>query len=651
MFANRRHHPATRCRPVLEALEPRCLPSFLTSQFPITPPSPSFSTTADAITTGPDGNLYFGGTSAQGSTPALFTIGRVTPNGDVQIIIASNGIGEPNTVTAITTGPDGNLWFLASDQQQPAGTEIIGRINPAGNALSEFSPPTSQTRLGGITAGPDGNLWFTEEDANQIGRITPAGAVTEFPVPSASSLPLGIAPGPDGELWFTENAGNRIGRISPATGAITEFAMPSAQSLPQSITAGPDGNLWFTEAGANIFQIGRINPATGSISEFLVPPGSLPGASRIPGEITAGPDGALWFSIGPTGQGLGRITTGGSVTREDGDSPVALTAGPDGNLWYAAADSIFRINLHVTATGPDAGGGPDVRLFDSATGQQVAELAAYATAFEGGVRVAVGDVDGDGIPDIITAPGPSGGPDLRVFDGVTGSLIMEFMAYDPRFRGGVNVAAGDVNGAGVADIITAPDQGGGPDVRVWDGETGKLIQEFMAYNPAFLGGVRVAAGDVNGDGHADIITAPGVSGGPEIKVFDGASGAVLADFYAYDPHFLGGVYVAAGDVSGDGHADIVTSPGAGGGPDVGVFSGANFALTDEFAAYASSFQGGVRVAVVPDINGDGKADIVTAPGPNGGPDVRVFDGTTAELLDEYYAYSPNFLGGVFVGGA
>jgi streptogramin lyase len=572
-------------------------------------------------------------------------VGRVTAAGAFQVV--ANDFDQVNSfVTAITAGPDGNVWFVIVT----GGVNFnIGRVTPAGS-LTEFTPLTAGA-VGRITAGPDGNLWFTEEDANQIGRITPAGTVTEFSIPTANSLPFGISAGPDGNLWFTEEHGNQIGRITPA-GTVTEFSIPTANSFPVGITSGPDGNLWFAENSGG--QIGRINPMSGSVTEFAIPPQAT--TSYLPRQIAPGPDGALWFTLEQTNirstPAVGRITVSGSVT-EFGptESGFDITAAPDGNVWFAASAGVERINLNVTATGPDAGGGPDVRVFDSATGQLIDEFAAYNSGFQGGVRVAVGDVNGDGIPDIITAPGPSRAPDIRVYDGVTGNLITEFMAYDSRFLGGVNVAASDVNGDGMADIITAPDQGGGPDVRVWDGTTGTLIREFMAYNPGFLGGVRVAAGDVNGDGQADIITAPSVSGGPEVKVFDGASGAVLADFYAYDPRFLGGVYVAAGDVSGGGKADIVTSPGAGGGPDVRVFGGATFALTEEFAAYASNFLGGVRVAVVGDVNGDGKADIVAAPGPNGGPDVRVFDGTTTALLDEYYAYDPNFLGGVFVGGA
>src|SRR5205823_2917492 len=122
----------------------------------------------------------------------------------------------------------------------------------------------------------------------------------------------------------------------------------------------------------------------------------------------------------------------------------------------------------------------------------------------GGVRVAVGDVNGDGTADVIAAAGPGGGPQIAVFDGKTAKLLETFFAFDPRFTGGTDVAVGDVNGDKVSDIIVGADAGGGPQVRVFDGKTAQAIATFFALDPSFTGGVHVAAGDVNNDGKADI---------------------------------------------------------------------------------------------------------------------------------------------------
>src|SRR5262245_4558949 len=139
-------------------------------------------------------------------------------------------------------------------------------------------------------------------------------------------------------------------------------------------------------------------------------------------------------------------------------------------------------------------------------------------------------------PAIGTGAGPGGGPHARSVHG-EGVSLLSFLAYDPNFTGGTRVALGDVNGDGVPDLITGAGPGGGPHVRVFDGATGAELRSFFAYDAAFTGGVFVAAGDVNGDGKADIITGAGPGGGPHVRVFDGATGAELRSFFAYDAAF------------------------------------------------------------------------------------------------------------------
>lgn len=110
---------------------------------------------------------------------------------------------------------------------------------------------------------------------------------------------------------------------------------------------------------------------------------------------------------------------------------------------------------------------------------------------------------------------------VDVWNALDGSFRLRIIAYDARFTGGVRVAMGDVNGDGVPDVITAPGPGGGPDIHVYDGKTGKLMNQFFAFAPNFTGGCFVAAGDVSGDGHADIIVGADAGGGPNVVVFSG----------------------------------------------------------------------------------------------------------------------------------
>jgi hypothetical protein len=137
--------------------------------------------------------------------------------------------------------------------------------------------------------------------------------------------------------------------------------------------------------------------------------------------------------------------------------------------------------------------------------------------------------------------------------------LASFYAYDPMFTGGVRVATGDVNGDGASDIITGAGPGGGPHVRVWS-VTGSSVTElagFYAYDPlacdggffdpTVCDGVYVGAGDFTGDGIAEVVTGTNRVVGPA-KVFQIAPGGgvtALFSFFPYFPAFPGPVYIAS----------------------------------------------------------------------------------------------------------
>src|SRR5207237_10541019 len=88
--------------------------------------------------------------------------------------------------------------------------------------------------------------------------------------------------------------------------------------------------------------------------------------------------------------------------------------------------------------------------------------------------------------------------------------------------------------AGIPLVASGAGQGGGPHVIVRNADnTGRF--SFFAYTASFTGGVRVATGDINGDGIADIVTSTGPGGGPHVKVFNGADGKLITEFFAYAP--------------------------------------------------------------------------------------------------------------------
>lgn len=292
--------------------------------------------------------------------------------------------------------------------------------------------------------------------------------------------------------------------------------------------------------------------------------------------------------------------------------------------------------LDLVAVAPGYGA-PIVKVLDASTMTERFQIKAFDGTVRFGVRVAVGDVTGDGVQDIICAAGPNAPPLVRIFSGTDGSLVREFMAYDKKFRGGVFVAVGDTDNDGFADVITG--RGGGitpgHQVRVYsgadiaDGTTPiSVLRSFDTTTPIFRGEIRVAAADVNGDNRADIITALGYTGTSEVRVVSGATGADIHRFDAFAKNFRGGVSIAAGDVDGDGRADIITGTQHFG-RTVRVFDGEDASLRGEFKLGLEHNFPNVTVGVTT-AGKDGRADIVVTDITG---NINIRDGETFAKID------------------
>jgi hypothetical protein len=537
--------------------------------------------------------------------------GAVTGQQDVLRI---TGTIHPGEVLASSFVIDGSATDATVGVEWPGSVVGLTLLAPDGTVYTESDPGAGNTFLGGPTsaffklASPMPGTWGAYVTGVSVAAggepYTVFARVASPIIADFGTTPASFAVGDHGTIQV------RLSDGAPILGAtVLATLTPPAGSgrAAQSLTFFDDGLHGDGAAGDGTY-----------------------GASFVAGVAGPGTYTVAVYSFGTSNGGVGFIRAPSEPVQVTGSGTA-----PGGSL------------PNLIAVGADATGGPLVKLIDPATGIEKLAFYAYDPSFTGGVRVALADFNGDGVPDIVTAAGPGGGPHVKVFDGATGAVLMSFFAYDASFTGGVFVAAGDVNGDGTPDIITGAGAGGGPHVRVFSGKDGTELMSFFAYAPAFTGGVHVAAGDVNGDGKADIVTGTGAGGGPHVKAFSGADGTELMSFFAYDAGFTGGVFVAAGDVNGDGKADIITGAGAGGGPDVRVFSGADGTELGGLFPFPAGFAGGVRVGVA-DVDGDGKAELVLGAGPGGGPQVRVLDLGSAADVANLYGFDPTFLGGVTV---
>ncbi len=283
------------------------------------------------------------------------------------------------------------------------------------------------------------------------------------------------------------------------------------------------------------------------------------------------------------------------------------------------------------------------------------------------IRTAVGDVNGDGIPDDIFATGPGTELEVTVLSGAAGNpvLVAPFDPFLPApplaqsdvFTAGGFVSAGDFLNNGRDQIVISPDQSGGPRVAIYDldgaaaattqpytavgvntaevnpGSGLTRINNFLSVNADFRGGARTAVGDLNGDEVPDLAIAAGFGGGPAVLVINGtkvattngftASDDLIGDFFAFNSSLRDGAYLAIGDVLGNGQQDLILGPGAGGPSEVEVISGTQIINQGAIAALANPVANFVPTGLGPD--GSGMRVAVAATGV--GDQVNVVLGT------------------------
>lgn len=258
------------------------------------------------------------------------------------------------------------------------------------------------------------------------------------------------------------------------------------------------------------------------------------------------------------------------------------------------------------------------------TGGRFAPFAGYT----GELRVAAGDFNGDAVTDYAVATSPGAGTAVAVVNGRDGSFIVGPTSLWPGYTGGFQLAAGDTDGDGRAELVVAAGTNAPPVVGTFDVVNGglQLQAAFTAFDAAwYTGGIRVAAGDINRDGFADVVvtTASGVGA---VIGYSGATlrhGAAVQLFSPFMP-LAGsplGLSVAVGDMDGDGFADMALTFEAGGPAVVGVWSGAAISrfhsrmdllpATSSFLSLPGDDIAGARLTMR-DVDGDGRADLVVA---------------------------------------
>jgi hypothetical protein len=557
----------------------------------------------------------------------------------------------PVTVTGLATGealvgidfaPNGTLYGLAADTA--TNTVHVYTINPVTGAATSAAAATA---VGGTITG-----------ATQF-------AVDYNPVTNVLQVVDNLAS--DGNN--TGNVNNFT--VNPTTGAVTiqpDLVFPTGVTAPESAIA-------FTNGVTGATQTTLFGLVTGSSPDQLV----INGAANAPGtaetitlvgtNLGTGIDATTAaLDIGPNNTALAALTVSGTTKLYS----VNLTTGAATAIGNVGTGGTPVADLAIAPAvapfvGPVAVGGSlngQVQLVTAANG--VVSAGATVTAFGGlgvNVRATTADVNGDGIPDTIAVTGPGTAIQVKVISGADNTTVL-VPAFSPftgseGFTGGGFVSAGDLDGDGLAEIVVSPDQGGGPRVTIFKPTVtagtvtlAQVANFFGIDDPAFRGGARTALGDVNADGRLDLAVAAGFLGGPRVALFNGTTllttqGKLINDFFAFpgtDAVTLrNGTFVALGDLNGDGKADLIFGGGPGGAPRVfildaatalgtGIVAAQASPLANFFVAGNSADRGGVRVAAA-DLDGDLRDDLIVGSGEGSPARVRVylakdFTGTT-----------------------
>ena len=543
--------------------------------------------------------------------PAFTFSGTATANGSVSI----DGAGLV-TVTGVAPGTASNATITTTRTNYNSGTGTIGSTSINGAALNSTFGVPSSTANGftvQITNYDSANYTYSSFVFTGNASINGAGLVTV----------TGIAPSTSSTVFITTN---RVGYNS-GTGSI---AGTSSIGTALNPTFGTPSS---TTNGFNV-QITNFDAAF-----------TYAGTATAGGSVSINGTGL----VAVTGVTVGASSTATITTirsgYSSGSSQVTASAGP--SIQFAA--------------GTDSGGGPVV-IVNFTDGSSLSFFA-YDPSYTGGVRVALGDLNGDGTNEVICGAGVGGGPNVRVFS-VTPSratMVANFFAFEPVFKGGVYVAAGNLDGNvsasghGIDDLIVSAGPGGGPRVIAFSGGTNYVnlnsqLCDYFVYAPTFRGGVTVAAGNVfGGVGSPDeVITGAGAGGGPHVRAFQlsntNTPNSVL-EYMAFDTDFRNGIYVGAGDISGDGIDDIFTGSNAlPNRPSMVNVHQSNGSSTLLYPF--GQFSGGARVGVARDSSNNEYMVVGTGPGVDTSL-VKIYNRNLI-AIDSLFVFPIEYTGGVFV---
>jgi hypothetical protein len=514
------------------------------------------------------------------------TLASVTDDGRLDIITTNKGA---NTVSVLLGNGDGTF------QPQivvPAGTRpqiaIVAKVNGDGTPDLIFSNYAADSVwvLRGHGDGTFGSptIYPTEPGAAFSGASGLAVAdlrgdgvpdliYTDY-VTGNVVVRLGLGDGTFGpEATYHTGAGAYQVQVADVNGdGIPDLVAVNAVADDVSVLLGKgDG----TFGPAKSFKVG-LNPYSMALTDF--------NGDGIPDVVTANRGDNTVSVLLDQGDG----TFAPEVTYPTGKTPRAVAVG---DLTGDGRPDIVVANLGDDSASVLLGRGDGTFSFGAQQSAPAPPVAPF--------QVVVADVNGDGIPDIVTANRPDNSVSVLLGNRDGSFQTKETFATD---RSPFSVAVADINGDGIPDILTANYDGADVSVLLGNGDGTLKPAENL---PAGSAPYNVKVADLNGDGIPDIIVTN--KNDNTVGVLLGRGQGAFAPMVAY-PVASGPYEVVAADLTGNGKLDLVVSHFSATVVDVLLGNGdGTFQPTREFPVGSRPY--GLAVA---DLNGDGRPDIVTS---------------------------------------
>ncbi|HTM54546.1 MAG TPA: VCBS repeat-containing protein, partial [Pirellulales bacterium] len=548
----------------------------------------------------------------------------------------------------------GETWVYAAN-----GTAITGNYSNTGTASGKFTDSSGHSRT---ASASDGSSYFGVDPQIAINKVTVDGGT------SGDGLNIHA-----GEAISWRYTVTNVGNIALCNVSVTDN-QPGVTPVLQS---GDTNNNSKLDLGETWVYTANGTAVTGNYSNTGTASGKFTDSNGHSRTDTA-TDASSYFGAVPQIAVKDQVSVDNGVTWLDADvatGPTALAGSPvkfrvivtnTGNVALSnvnVSDTAFAFTGVVTSLAVGASDVSDIYTTSATVGQHEDTATARGTFSDsaGHARTASSSDQAHYVgrrDTIVIAPDKQNTSTslVKVVDKNTGAIVSQFYAYEPNFTGGVRVATGDMNGDGIDEIITAPGRGRAPEIRVFTQDGVELTQfRTMAYANTYVGGVQVDVGDVNGDGKNDIVVAPS-TGATQVRIFynnynpanpnaDPIADTPSKQFNVYSSSFLGGADIAVADMgkfsngatlsatTPDGKAEVIVGNGPGMRSTVYVYDVSGTpTVVDTILPLSNTYSGGITLDAGR-VNADAIPDLIVAGGNAGGSTVEVWSGIVNDVTD------------------